>query len=82
MPIQQPNALEAHMVIPYGLKLAYRRDLLGVTRAQLAERAGMTVEDVATLEASFFIPDAGTVQRLARALDVPVAVLVADAIPD
>jgi transcriptional regulator with XRE-family HTH domain len=54
-------------------KLRKERDM---SRAQLAELAGISREYVRNLEAGTYDPTVGTLQKLAKALGVPVTELL------
>lgn len=53
----------------FGRRIRHHRDLLGLTREQVAERAGMTAGNVQYYEDNADVPDTGTVNRLAAALE-------------
>ena len=47
-----------------------------LSRQELAEKAGLSREYIRLLEAGLYDPTVGTMQRLAKALGVPVAELL------
>jgi putative transcriptional regulator len=58
------------------MKLKALREAKGVSQAVLAERAKITREYVNKLEAGRYDPTVGVLQRLAKALGVPVTALL------
>ncbi|NJP94974.1 helix-turn-helix domain-containing protein [Nonomuraea sp. FMUSA5-5] len=56
----------------FGRRVHHRRDRLGLTLGQVAERADMSAGYVQHLETHLGTPDMGTVTRLARALETTV----------
>jgi XRE family transcriptional regulator, regulator of sulfur utilization len=59
-----------------GRRLRKLRKEQDMSRAELAHRAGISREYVRRLEAGDFDPTVGTVQKLARALGVPLMELL------
>lgn len=55
-----------------------RRNALGLTQDQLAERAGLSTNYIARLEIGLRTPSMATLKSLARALDVQIADLLAE----
>jgi ribosome-binding protein aMBF1 (putative translation factor) len=74
----EPGAAEAYAAAQRAFELgrAVRelRELNGWSQAQLAELAGMTQSAVARFEAGGTVPTLPVLERLARALDVELAV--------
>jgi transcriptional regulator with XRE-family HTH domain len=60
-----------------GMKLKVLREQKGLSQAVLAKKAKITREYVNRLEAGRYDPTVGVLQRLAKALGVPVAELLA-----
>jgi transcriptional regulator with XRE-family HTH domain len=59
-----------------GMKLKRVRESKGLSQATLAQRAKITREYVNKLEAGRYDPTVGVLQRLAKALSVPVTALL------
>mgnify|MGYP001606275377 CR=1 FL=1 len=59
-----------------GRRLKKLREERGMSRADLAEAAGISREYVRLLEAGRYDPTVGTLQRLAKALGVKVTALL------
>jgi transcriptional regulator with XRE-family HTH domain len=59
-----------------GMKLKQLRETKGFSQATLARRAKITREYVNKLEAGRYDPTVGVLQRLAKALGVPVTALL------
>jgi transcriptional regulator with XRE-family HTH domain len=59
-----------------GMKLKRLREAKRITQAALAKKARITREYVNKLEAGRYDPTVGVLQRLARALGVPVTALL------
>jgi transcriptional regulator with XRE-family HTH domain len=59
-----------------GMKIKRLREAKGLSQAVLARRAKITREYVNKLEAGRYDPTVGVVQRLAKALGVPVTALL------
>jgi transcriptional regulator with XRE-family HTH domain len=59
-----------------GMKLKRVREAKGLSQATLAQRARITREYVNKLEAGRYDPTVGVLQRLAKALGVPVTALL------
>ena len=59
-----------------GMKLKRVREAKGLSQAILAQRAKITREYVNKLEAGRYDPTVGVLQRLAKALGVPVTALL------
>ncbi len=59
-----------------GRRLKTLREARDMSRAELAERAGITREYVRRLEAGLQDPTLGTLQKIAKALKTTVAELV------
>lgn len=62
----------------FGGNVARRRERLGVTRAECAERAGIGLSELASLEAGVGEVGAFTVARVARALGCDIGELIGD----
>jgi HTH-type transcriptional regulator / antitoxin HipB len=60
-----------------GKSVRERRQALGITQTQLAERAGMTQSAVSRLEAGGMTPTIGVLDRVAAALDADLVVAIA-----
>jgi transcriptional regulator with XRE-family HTH domain len=60
-----------------GRRLKTLREERAMTRAELAEAAGISREYVRRLEAGEYDPTVGMIQKLAKALAVPVTELLA-----
>lgn len=60
------------------VQIVYRRKSLGLTQAQVAERAGITQAQVARLENSSSIPTIETVMKVAIALGMTVGLSCLD----
>ena len=58
------------------MKLKSIRGTKGMSQAELAKRAKITREYVNRLEAGHYDPTVGVLQRLAKALGVPVTALL------
>ena len=58
------------------MKLKRMREAKGLSQADLARRAKITREYVNKLEAGRYDPTVGVIQRLAKALGVPVTALL------
>jgi transcriptional regulator with XRE-family HTH domain len=58
------------------MKLKRMREAKGLSQADLARRAKITREYVNKLEAGRYDPTVGVIQRLAKALGVPVTELL------
>ena len=58
------------------MKLKRIREAKGLSQADLARRAKITREYVNKLEAGRYDPTVGVIQRLAKALGVPVTALL------
>jgi transcriptional regulator with XRE-family HTH domain len=58
------------------MKLKALRDAKGLSQAALAKKAKITREYVNRLEAGRYDPTVGVLQRLAKALGVPVTALL------
>jgi transcriptional regulator with XRE-family HTH domain len=58
------------------MKLKRMRETKGLSQADLARRAKITREYVNKLEAGRYDPTVGVIQRLAKALGVPVTALL------
>jgi transcriptional regulator with XRE-family HTH domain len=58
------------------MKLKRMREANGLSQADLARRAKITREYVNKLEAGRYDPTVGVIQRLAKALGVPVTALL------
>ena len=58
------------------MKLKSIRETKGMSQAELAKRAKITREYVNRLEAGRYDPTVGVLQRLAKALGVPVTALL------
>ena len=58
------------------MKLKRLREAKGLTEAALAQKAKITREYVNKLEAGRYDPTVGVLQRLAKALGVPVTALL------
>lgn len=58
-----------------GLRLKELRTARGLTQARLAEAASMTSDEVSRIERGAREPRFGTLERLAKSLDVPVQAL-------
>lgn len=56
-----------------------RRDSLGLTRPQLAERSGVSPSTIARLELQGHVPSVRALAALAAALDLPIESLVSAA---
>ncbi len=56
-----------------GHKVAEFRLALGLTQAQLAEKADMSVESISRLERGVTIPSLKTLERIARILKTPMS---------
>ncbi|MEV1249402.1 pyridoxamine 5'-phosphate oxidase family protein [Nonomuraea sp. NPDC049750] len=56
----------------FGRRVSYHRDRLGLTLAQVADRADMSAEYIGHLEGHLGTPDRNTVARLAAALETTV----------
>ena len=67
---REVGRLAAHSV---GLRLKAARDHRGYTMLELAERCGLSHSTVNVIEKGQKTPRTDTVERLARALDVPRA---------
>jgi transcriptional regulator with XRE-family HTH domain len=59
-----------------GRRLKALRVKNNLSRQELAEKAGLSREYIRLLEAGLYDPTVGTMQRLAKALGVPVAELL------
>ena len=59
-----------------GRRLKTLRVKNDLSRQELAEKAGLSREYIRLLEAGLYDPTVGTMQRLAKALGVPVAELL------
>jgi transcriptional regulator with XRE-family HTH domain len=59
-----------------GMRLKATRTKRGMSQAALAAKAGITREYVNKLEAGRYDPTVGVLQRLAKALGVPVTELL------
>jgi XRE family transcriptional regulator, regulator of sulfur utilization len=59
-----------------GMKIKQRREAKGLSQEVLAKRARISREYVNRLEAGRYDPTIGTLQRLAKALGVPVTELL------
>ena len=59
-----------------GRRLKALREARDLSRAELAERAGISREYVRLLEAGRYDPTVGTLQKLAKALRVKLAALL------
>ena len=59
-----------------GIKLKRVRESKGLSQATLAQRAKITREYVNKLEAGRYDPTVGVLQRLAKALGVPVTAML------
>jgi len=59
-----------------GKRIRALRKKLNLSRQQLAERADVSREYIRKLEAGGYDPTVGTLQRLAKALGVPVTELL------
>lgn len=55
------------------VRIANARDAAGLSEADAAERAGISVEELALIESGCVHIDAHTVSRMAIALDKPIA---------
>ncbi|MGN6202204.1 MAG: helix-turn-helix domain-containing protein [Solirubrobacterales bacterium] len=71
-PDREANAL-------LGAAVAELRQQAGLTQAQLAERAQLQAQEIATLEAGEMEPTWGDLRRIAYALEVPLPDLLARA---
>ncbi|WP_238653440.1 helix-turn-helix domain-containing protein [Paenibacillus piscarius] len=60
------------------VQITNRRKSLGLTQAQVAERAGITQAQVARLETSSSVPSIETVMKVAVALDMTVGLNAVD----
>ncbi|MBD7970248.1 helix-turn-helix domain-containing protein [Paenibacillus gallinarum] len=60
------------------VQIVNRRKSLGLTQAQVAERAGITQAQVARLETSSSVPSIETVMKIAVALDMTVGLSALD----
>jgi transcriptional regulator with XRE-family HTH domain len=58
------------------MRIRKRREARGISQAALAKRAKITREYLNRLEAGRYDPTVGVLQRLARALGVPVTELL------
>ena len=59
-----------------GKRIQALRKTLNLSRQQLAERADVSREYIRKLEAGGYDPTVGTLQRIAKALGVPLAELI------
>lgn len=59
-----------------GHEIKARREKKGLSRQELAKAAGVSREYVRKLEAGLYDPTVGTLEKLAKALGVPVTKLL------
>tara|TARA_R110002073_G_scaffold336583_1_gene536320 strand:- start:11838 stop:12224 length:387 start_codon:yes stop_codon:yes gene_type:complete len=62
-------------------RIRERRAALGLTQEQLCERAQISIDAVSRIESGLRVPSLPTIERLARALNMSVAALIADKDP-
>ena len=62
--------------------IAKRRKELGLTQAQVAERISMEKESLSRMEAGKITPSLHRLEKIATALDCPIADLLRDTSPD
>ena len=67
------------VLVSFAANLRRRRKELGLSQEQLGTRANIQMADISRYENGGRDPRISTVARLAAALDVPVALLLADA---
>ncbi|MFC7258846.1 helix-turn-helix domain-containing protein [Streptomyces lutosisoli] len=67
-----PERIAIREALAFGKALYDRRTALGLTSAELAERAGMTQDDVECIEEGGTEPTVGLLRILAAALDADV----------
>ena len=65
-----------------GARLRARREALGMSQAELGEKAGISANYVGVLERGLKLPTLDTLVALAKALGVPVSELLGEARPD
>ncbi len=65
-----------------GMKIAAIRKLKNMDTATLAERAGLSVQQVELIETGESIPSLGVIIRITRALGVRIGTLLDDAVKD
>jgi transcriptional regulator with XRE-family HTH domain len=65
-----------------GARLRARREALGMSQADLGEKAGITPNYVGVLERGLKLPTLDTLVALAKALGVPASELLGEARPD
>jgi transcriptional regulator with XRE-family HTH domain len=58
--------------LQFGQRLQHLRQAKGLTQANLAEQVGVTVEFISLLERGVNAPSFETLEKLARALQMPV----------
>jgi transcriptional regulator with XRE-family HTH domain len=70
------------MAIDYGKAFKLARTTRAMTQTEVAERAEITANYLSLIESSARIPHADTIERLAKALRVPVWAIVVLGSPD
>lgn len=68
----------AHEEVPFGLRVRLARVRAGLRQRDLATAAGVDPSTISMIETGKSRGNVDTVARLARALDVPIAELLAD----
>lgn len=71
-----PAYVEAGAAIALGQAVYDRRTSLGIDQASLAERAGLSTEDIDRLEGGGTVPTLPLLRTLARALDATLNVSI------
>ncbi|WP_245646876.1 helix-turn-helix domain-containing protein [Microtetraspora niveoalba] len=72
MQIDDPERIAIREALAFGKALYDRRTALGMTVADLAQRAGMTVDEIECIEEGGTPPTVALLRHLAAALDADV----------
>ena len=62
----------ADLKVTFGTRLQVMRNMKGITQEQLAAEVGITVESVSNIERGIHGPRFDNLEKIARALDIPV----------
>ena len=77
-PTKRPSGHDRSPDIAFGQRLRYYRIAHALTQEQVAWSIGMSRVFISELERGLREPSLGTILRLARALDIPAATLIAE----
>lgn len=70
------SAMSSSLAVTFGERVCARRQVLGLTQCQLAEKIGIHQPDLCELEKGRRSPNLATVEKIAAALDVTAADLL------